>query len=512
MGFLHHRSGNSSAVAKVTDRPLEIRIDVPSLVVLVGPSGSGKSTWASTWFAPSEVVSSDALRSLAGESEQDQRASAEAFAVLDLVVERRLKRKLLTVVDSTALEENRRRAYVMAARSAGVPVVAVIFSASASECRSRNRKRDHPVPPTVLAKQIDTFADVKLLVGSEGFDSVVEAGPIRLVGSLVGRPTGDKPSARLSFGLHISAFTWPGGPAEIRERITTIARAAEDAGFSHLWVMDHFRQIPQVGRGWDDMLESYTALAFVAGVTSTIRLGTMVTGVTYRNVGHLAKIIATLDVLSGGRAECGLGAAWFREEHTAYGWPFPSVSDRLDLLEDALQVLPMFWGPGQPEFHGRAISIPETMCYPRPLQARIPLWVGGGGEKRTLRLVAQYADACNVFGDPSTVARKVAVLRAHCEAVGRDPGEIVVSHLSSVLVGRNGAELAASVERLRPPSVPASRFASTARAGSIGDHISSFAALSEAGVQHCVVSLADVGEVDPIATFAEVIDAFRTVG
>ena len=487
----------------------EIRVDAPSLVVLVGPSASGKSTWAKAWFAPSEVVSSDSLRALAGEGEQDQRASADAFAVLDLVVERRLKRKLLTVIDSTALEADRRRAYISAARTAGVRVIAVSFPISAAECRSRNRKREHAIPAAVLAKQLENFDLVRPRLGEEGFDEVVETGPVRVVGPAMARSLPDHRSARLSFGLQISAFTWPGGPAEIRDRLAAIARAAEGAGFSDLWVMDHFRQIPQVGRAWDDMLESYTTLAYIAGVTSSIRLGTMVTGVTYRNVGHLAKIIATLDVLSGGRAQCGIGAAWFADEHRAYGWRFPSVPERFDLLEDALQVLPILWGPGSPAFSGRTISIPDTTCYPRPLQKRIPLWVGGGGEKRTLRLVAKYADACNLFGDPATVSRKVRVLRDHCESVGRDPDCIAVSHLSSVLVGRDGPGLATTIERLRPSTVPASRFASMANAGSVADHVGSFSALGEVGVQHCVVALADVGEIEPVSVFGEVIDEFR---
>lgn len=487
----------------------EIRVDAPSLVVLVGPAASGKTTWAGTWFAPSEIVSSDALRSLAGEGEQDQRASADAFAILDLVVERRLKRKLLTVVDSTALETDRRRAYISAARTAGVRVVAVTFPTSAAECRSRNRKREHVVPVAVLAKQLENFDLARLRLDEEGFDEVVEAGPVRIVGPALERSVPVGRSGRLSFGLQVSAFTWPGGPAEIRDRLAAIARAAEDAGFSDLWVMDHFRQIPQVGRAWDDMLESYTALAYIAGVTSSIRLGAMVTGVTYRNVGHLAKIIATLDVLSGGRAQCGIGAAWFAEEHRAYGWRFASVPERFDLLEDALQVLPILWGPGNPAFSGKTISIPDTTCYPRPLQEWIPLWVGGGGEKRTLRLVAKYADACNLFGDPATVSHKVRVLRDHCESVGRDPDAVAVSHLSSVLVGRDGPGLAATIQRLRPSTVPASRFASMVNAGSVTDHVGSFAALAEVGVQHCVVALADVGEVEPVSIFAEVIDEFR---
>ena len=176
--------------------------------------------------------------------------------------------------------------------------------------------------------------------------------------------------------------------------------------------MDHFRQIPTMGRPWEDMLESWTTLGYLAGVTDTIRLGTLVTGITYRNIAHLGKIVATLDVLSGGRAMCGLGAAWYREEHLAYGWPFPSARERYALLEDALRLLPLLWGPGTPSFTGRAIQVPEAMCYPRPLQERIPLLVGGSGERTTLRLAARYADACNLFGEAPTIARKVEVLPA----------------------------------------------------------------------------------------------------
>jgi F420-dependent oxidoreductase-like protein len=490
--------------------PGEISISAPSLVVVVGPSGSGKSTWAATWFAPSEVVSSDALRSLTGEGDQDQRASGDAFAVLDLVVERRLRRKLLTVVDSTGLESDRRRAYVAAARAAGVPVIAVVTTASAAECRTRNRKRERAVPAAVITRQLEAFGSVRSLLVDEGFDAVVDMGPVRIVGAgLFGSGLTAGSSARLSFGLQVSAFTWPGGPAEIADRLTAIAQGAEAAGFRDLWVMDHFRQIPQVGRAWDDMLESYTALAFVAAKTSSIRLGTMVAGVTYRNVGHLAKIVATLDVLSAGRAECGLGAAWFAEEHRAYGWEFPSVSARFTLLEDTLQALPVLWGPGNDAFHGKVLSLPDTTCYPRPLQARIPILVGGGGEKKTLRLVAQYADACNLMGDADVVRRKVGVLREHCVAVGRDPSTVKVTHLSTAVVGRDGSALAATIERLRPSGVPASRFATMVHAGGVSDHVASYRALAAAGVQHAVVSLGDVGDVSPVETFADVIDALQ---
>ena len=164
--------------------------------------------------------------------------------------------------------------------------------------------------------------------------------------------------------------------------------------------MDHFLQIPQIGREWEDMLESYTTLGYLAGVTGRVTLGTLVTGITYRNLAHLAKIVATLDVLSGGRAVCGLGAAWFEREHRLYGWDFPPRRERYALLEDALELLPLMWGPGAPRFEGRTVTVDEAICYPRPLQERIPILVGGSGERRTLRLVARHADACNLFGDP----------------------------------------------------------------------------------------------------------------
>src|SRR6185437_792135 len=145
-----------------------------------------------------------------------------------------------------------------------------------------------------------------------------------------------------------------------RARLRAIAEAAEQAGFDAIYVMDHFRQIPQVGRAWDDFLESYTTLAYLAACTSRVQLGALVTGITYRNVAHLGKIVATLDVLSGGRATCGLGLAWFAAEHAAYGWPFPAVAERYALLEDALRLLPVLWGPGSPPFEGTVLTVPET--------------------------------------------------------------------------------------------------------------------------------------------------------
>jgi F420-dependent oxidoreductase-like protein len=254
--------------------------------------------------------------------------------------------------------------------------------------------------------------------------------------------------------------------------------------------MDHFIQIPMAGREWDDMLDSYTALSFLAGVTEQVRLGAMVTGVTYRNVAHLGKIIATLDVLSGGRATCGIGAAWFEREHNAYGWTFPPVRERMDLLEDALQLLPLMWGKGAPAFEGKVITVPEALCYPRPLQEHVPILVGGSGEKRTLRLVAQYADACNLFGDADSVRHKVEVLHRHCADVGRDPADVTVTHLSGASVGpdREGRVL------------------------TVDDHIGRYRQLAEAGVQTAIVNIPGLAGPEDVTALAPLVAAFASSG
>jgi alkanesulfonate monooxygenase SsuD/methylene tetrahydromethanopterin reductase-like flavin-dependent oxidoreductase (luciferase family) len=240
------------------------------------------------------------------------------------------------------------------------------------------------------------------------------------------------------------------------------------------------------------MLESHTTLAYLAGVTQTIRLGTLVTGVTYRNIAHLAKIVATLDVLSGGRALCGLGAAWFEREHRLYGWgELPPLAQRYALLEDALELLPLMWGPGSPRFEGRTVTISEATCYPRPLQERIPLLVGGSGERRTLRVVARHADACNLFGDPDTVRAKLAVLRAHCEGEGRDPGEVAVTHLGAARV----------VEYEPAREGPG--------AATVTEHVGRYRELAEAGVQTAIVALSDAEGPESVRRFEDVIAAFR---
>jgi F420-dependent oxidoreductase-like protein len=492
-----------------------VRLPYPCLVILVGPSSAGKSTWAAANIPAGSgaVVSSDGLRAIVGTGPDDQRASKDAFDALDLIVERRLKRGLLTAIDTLGLDDKRRRAWVELARRHGMACHVVAFDTPPDVVKARNKARTPSLPAKVINDQLLSFLRVDAVLADEGYDGVHRPEPATFVPPLlldspaaVGRHQ-EEPMP-LQFGLQIPSFTWEGGPPELAGRLTAIAEAAEEAGFTSLWVMDHFLQIPQVGREWMDMLDSWTTLSFLAAKTSSIRLGPLVTGVTYRNVAHLAKIVATVDVLSGGRVTCGIGTAWFEREHKAYGWDFPPVKDRYDLLEDALEVLPLLWGPGGPAFEGRRINIPEAISYPRPLQEKVPIMIGGSGERKTLRLVARYADACNLFGDAATVRHKLEVLAAHCETESRDPATIEVTHLSTALTARDPDDLAATIERLRPESMPAEAYAARTNAGTIDDHIGHYRQLAEAGVQTAIVNLPDLSGTDPVERFAEIIAAF----
>ena len=220
----------------------------------------------------------------------------------------------------------------------------------------------------------------------------------------------------MRLGLQVSYFSWPDAPASIGPTFGRIARNAEDAGLVSLWVMDHFFQIGVIGPPELDMLEGYTALAFAAGQTSTIELGTLVTGVTYRHPGVLAKTVTSLDVLSGGRAWLGIGAAWNEGEHRALGVPYPSTRERFERLEEALQICLQMWAGDESPYAGkhyqleRTLNVPQSLRRPHP-----PILIGGGGEKKTLRLVAQYADACNLFDlglGPEGIPRKLEIIRA----------------------------------------------------------------------------------------------------
>lgn len=223
-------------------------------------------------------------------------------------------------------------------------------------------------------------------------------------------------------GIHTVSFTHPGPIEAIAPTLAATARTAEDVGVSGFTLMDHWFQMDQMAPATEPMLEGYTALGFLAGQTSTMRLGLLVTGVTYRHPGLLAKIVATLDVLSGGRAQLGIGAAWYEREHVGLGVPYPPVSERFERLEETLRICQQMWSDDDGPFAGIHYRLAETICSPRPLtRPRPPILIGGGGERKTLRLVARYADACNLFAaDVEEVAHKLNVLRRHCDAEDRD--------------------------------------------------------------------------------------------
>jgi F420-dependent oxidoreductase-like protein len=232
----------------------------------------------------------------------------------------------------------------------------------------------------------------------------------------------------MQLDLHVSRFDWAGGPSSIAEGVAGLAARAEAIGVRALSVMDHFFQMDWMAPAEDPMLECYTALAFVAGRTRTLRLRALVTGVTYRHPGILAKAMTTLDVVSQGRAELGIGAAWYEREHRGLGVPFPPTAERFERLEEAIQICLQMWSDDNGPYRGRHYQLDETICSPQPVSTPRPrIMIGGSGERKTLRLVAQYADACNIFGGPEEIAHKVDVLRRHCDAVGRDPNEIEVT-------------------------------------------------------------------------------------
>ena len=230
----------------------------------------------------------------------------------------------------------------------------------------------------------------------------------------------------MRLGIHFANMTFPGGPERLAGTLAATARVAEEGGAAWFTLMDHWFQMEQLGGPAEPMLEGYTALGHLAGRTSRMTLGLLVTGVTYRHPGLLAKTVTTLDVLSGGRAMLGLGAAWYEREHRGLGVPFPPVAERFERLEETLQVVRQMWSDDDGPYEGAHYSLAETACVPAPLQRpHPPVLIGGSGERKTLRLVARYADACNLFGAGTDVVRhKLEVLDRHCADAARDPAEI----------------------------------------------------------------------------------------
>jgi alkanesulfonate monooxygenase SsuD/methylene tetrahydromethanopterin reductase-like flavin-dependent oxidoreductase (luciferase family)/predicted kinase len=484
---------------------------------LVGPVASGKSTWAAEHFAPNQIVSSDALRAVVGETEHDLRASVDAFALLDDIVRRRLRRRLTTVVDTLGVDADRRATWRHWAHDAGVPCLAVVFDTAAADCRRRNAARNVPVPADVVANQLRRWPEVREAALAEPWHEVLTPTAVVLVPTaLVARPrprTAAVPERastdRVSVGLHLSSFDWAGGRERLNEHLRRIAAGAEAAGVDQVWLMDHLRQIPQVGAPWADLPEPYSTLGWLAAVTERVRLGVLVSPAFRHHPVVLAKQIATLDVLSAGRAMCGLGVGWFAQEYAAGGIAFPPLGRRYAQLEDALQALPLLWGKGSPRFDGATVTLDETLCYPRPIQAHVPIVVGGSGERRTLRLAALYADGCNLFGEPDVVAHKVAVLTRHCHEVGRDVSQVDISHLSTVLIGRDRDEVATSIERLRPKRMGAERFAREANAGTVADHYERAMRLIDAGVRTLIVRLLDIADAGSLDRLGALIERLR---
>ena len=243
-------------------------------------------------------------------------------------------------------------------------------------------------------------------------------------------------------GFQIPNYTFPGVTNDkLFDHVVMLASTAEKAGFDSVYMMDHFYQLPNIGPRTEPMLEAYTVLSGIAARTKKVRIGALVTGVTYRNPALLAKTVTTLDVVSSGRAILGLGAAWNEDEHRGYGYDFPPVGERISRLEEALQICRAMFRAEAPTFEGRFYRIEGALNFPRPIQPNgPPIMIGGGGEQRTLKLVAQYADMCNIFGDVATVRHKIDVLERHCQTVGRDPRTIIKTRLGTLLIRKTDAE------------------------------------------------------------------------
>ena len=285
----------------------------------------------------------------------------------------------------------------------------------------------------------------------------------------------------MKLGLQINRFTWEKEPQSIPQILAKITTTAEDAGFYSEWVMDHFFQISYVGDKSEPMLEGYTTLGFMAGLTKKVKLGTLVTGVIYRYPALLVKAVTTLDVLSNGRAYFGVGAAWNEEEYHALGFAFPPLKTRFEQLEDTLQLAKQMWKGDAKEFKGKQFTVPNPINRPQVLtKPHPPIMIGGGGEKKTLKLVAQYGDACNLFvrlGN-DVLKEKLAILKQHCKDVGRTYDDIEKTALDQVLVDEN----------FKPE-----------------EFIEKAKELSDLGFTHLIIGIRNVQEIQPLVVFGEKI-------
>ena len=284
----------------------------------------------------------------------------------------------------------------------------------------------------------------------------------------------------MKLGLQVPSFNWPGGAGRTGPTLSRIGMAAEEAGFSSLWVMDHFFQIEMIGKPEEPMFEAYNTLNYLAAVTREIRLGALVTGVIYRYPGILVKTMTTLDVLCGGRAYFGIGAGWYEREAIALGVPFPPMKERFERLEETVQIALQMWSGKVAPYEGKHYRLAETLCSPLPIaKPHPPIMIGGAGEKRTLPLVAKYANACNLYAFESSdeVRRKLDVLRRYCEAIGRPFEDIERTAIGAIDLRRGATSTREAIEYCR-------RF-------------------GEAGIQHLIVSMPGDFELTPIEQMGE---------
>jgi len=473
----------------------------PAVVVLVGASGAGKSWWAQQNYRAQEIVSSDDLRGIVGSGRHDLDASTDAFRLLDDIVAARARRGLTCVIDTLGLEPGRRRGYLELAKTHGLPAVAVVFDVAPALAKERNAQRDRPVPAAALSAQLRRAAAAGTDVEAERWDHVVVLRSDSPEPALrAAAPNAPSQTDGLDFVLQVSRFPWAQDPAGW---LKGVALAAEAAGFSGIALLDHLIQIPQVEKAWSPIPEPWVTLGMLAGLDTSLRLGTLVSPVTFRPAGITAKTVATLDAISGGRAFLGIGAGWWEREHAAYGLPFPSPPERLDLLASAIEMIRALWAPGTKAYAGERVSLPETTCYPRPV-GQVPIIVGGSGEKRTLRIAARLADGCNLPSDAATLDHKIAVLRQHCEQIGREPAEVAVTVLDLPVVGRDRDEVWARVERLRGGTAAAT-FARTHHAGTHVEQRQRYASLADKGVSTVFMALGHLEAPEDVLALAPMI-------
>jgi len=292
----------------------------------------------------------------------------------------------------------------------------------------------------------------------------------------------------MKFGLQHPNFTYDGEDSAIPDSLRQLSTRAESLGFDSFWVMDHFHQIGNVGEPQEPMLEGWTTLGVVAGFTSKIKLGTLVTGNLYRHPSVLAKMGATLDVLSKGRLFMGIGAAWNVEESVAYGIPFP-MKERFRRLQEAVQIIRSMWTQDRTSFEGKFYRLQNAYCNPKPIQKpHPPIMIGGSGEQETLKLVAKYADACNIFGSVETVKRKLEILRGHCKTVGRDYNSILKTRLGRVMIDKDAEQLRTRVAKAMK-NIPEERMREFLIYGTPDEIRLQVEAFRDAGIEYFIVNL-----------------------